>query len=124
MKIVECIGILVLECPTCGQKFVVNTETVKAGFQWHCQCGRLGYLSCASKLEISIGGGIDYTRMGKVSQKAFDKHLARANAMPIEEYKARLAEKILGKKPKVPAKNKNVISFEDHGVNTTLIRIL
>ena len=41
--------------------------------------------------------------------------------MPIEEYKARLAEKILGKTPKVPAKSKNVVSFEDQGINTALI---
>ena len=121
MKIVECIGILVLACRGCESQFVVNTEAVKQGFQWHCQCGRFGYFGCASKLEVSISGGIDYNHACKAGQKRFDGHLRRASAMPLEEYKALLAEKILGKKPRVPTKSKNAVSFEDSGVNIAVI---
>ena len=112
MEIESVIGILVIRC-WCGQKFVVDTEAVKAGFQYACPaCPRGNWINSGSTMAVTLRSN-PYG-----SSKGLGKN---NNAMTLEEYKARLAEKILGKKPKVPAKSKNVISFEDSGVNAALI---
>ena len=111
MKIKEVIGILVLECH-CGQQFVVNTEAVKNGFQLCCSCGRGNWRNSGSRIEVTIHQNPHGNNKGLGKE---------SNAMPLEEYKVRLAEKFLGKNPKVPTKHKSVVSFEDNGVNVATI---
>lgn len=113
MRVVEILGILVLECPHCQNKFVVNTECVKQGFQWLCKCGRGGYYELNSQLEVTIRRGIPYDSMYKENQKIFDKSIVQRNAMPLDEYKALLAEFVInGRKPKIKREYKNTVSFD------------
>ena len=119
MKVKEVIGILVVECHNCGQQFVVNTEAIKEGFQWGCQCGRGAWCGPGANIDIKFNSGLSYDDMGDIGRKRMDKHWTTASAMPLEEYKRMLAGVILeGRKPKVPPKHKNAVGFhlnnEDH----------
>ena len=114
MKIVEFIGILVVQCQGCNERFVVDSQAVKEGFQIQCPCGQAAgnWINNGSQLDITIrsnpyGSGAGLGRNN--------------NAMPLAEYKARLAEKFLGKLPKVSAKHKNVVSFEESSVDVATI---
>ena len=121
MKIEEVIGILVISCEHCGKKFVPNTENIKSGFQCICDCGRHHNAMVGTRLQVSLTDGVPYYNMSKESQRDHGRILKQCYAMPVDDYKARLAEKILGKKPKVPTQHKGVISFDDNNVNVVVI---
>ena len=114
MRISEIIGILVLECD-CGAKFVVNTEAVKEGFICECDCSDRYKSSRFGQLQVDIQSfpWEQLQFLSDTKQKEYKKSLETNNrAMPIAEYKALLATIIVdGKRPRIPAKNKNVVSF-------------
>ena len=110
MIIDEIIGLLVLRCG-CGQKFVVNTELAKNGFQYKCSCGKY-HRSLPGELNVSFRS----YGTGDMSDKEFAQYTKGFdtcnNAPTVEEYKSLLSKIIVdGKMPKVPARNKKVVAF-------------
>jgi len=86
---------------------VVNTECIKNGFQWICQCGDRAYYCGGTQLKVSL----EEPNWGVHNPKCSD-------IMPLEEYKMMLASVILeGKKPRVPVKHKNTINFSSNAVD-------
>jgi len=114
MELFEIIGILVFKCNKCGSKYVTNTEAIKEGIALRCQCGYLFHVPRWSKLNVNLEIYHQSTNKYacKETIKEYNKPLNNNEPMPITEYKAMLAKIILeGKKPKVPAKHKKVVSF-------------
>ena len=134
-KIKEVIGIVVMECtnPNCQKLFVVNTITLSVGFQYRCECGRMYEAPPYSHLKSEIGtitwprmDGCDspaYKKACKNLHKHYEKQLnvKGREALSLDEYKTLLVDLMMGKKPKVPAKSKKVVSFEESGVDVVSI---
>jgi len=117
MKIVEMVGILVLQCERCGKKFVVNSETVKEGFQCVCDCNNPRHLKemfvhQGSSISISIQqASKQYANQSEYNR--YERSYGTKQAMPLEEYKRMLAGVILeGKKYKVANQHKNAVNVK------------
>jgi len=112
MKIDDIIGIVVIKCD-CGEKFIYDTERSRSGVLIYCNCGR----------HMTIDGPIQHTYYHYEDVYGDPKEVAKrrkgivnyANAVPLAEYKGMYATFVIdGRKPKVPAKHKNAVSFNEN----------
>ena len=124
-----------MECtsPDCKRRFVINTTALPDGFEYRCECGRSygapPYSFLKSEIETINLPGMDdcdtptYKKACKELHKEYSKkcNVKGREALSLDEYKTLLVDLMMGKKPKVPAKSKTVVSFEESGIDVVSI---
>ena len=106
MKVVDFVGLVVIQCEICGQKYVVEATKLDRGYIIECPCKKNGTWSGrGTQLKIEL---THVTNLNSTKREASTRH-----AMPLNEYKRLLADFIItGKKPKVKREHSNVVSFD------------
>ena len=110
MQYVDFVGLVVIQCEHCGQKFVVEATKMDIGFSCACSCNRSGLVAgIGTRLHIEVS----HVPCPVYQNKRHNREIAARRAMPLNEYKRLLSEFIItGKKPRIPKEHSKVVSIE------------
>ena len=104
----EFIGLIILRCSGCGEKFVVNSEAIKTGCGVGCKCGRYQFFA---------------GQVGLTLKEVTKTNIEYPNAMPLEDYKKAIVDFIVNGKKFKPKKNQAVppiLDTDEEQINNTI----